>query len=262
MKPQVALLVLLAIFSGCENNDITPEARVIHLKSVTSYFEHDAGNFQPSSKTKYAYDAEGDLSQKSYSTYDIMEQDFTVFSTANFTFKEGKLEKIVEVIGTSLTKTTTFEYSADKLVAIHIDDEVDTDATIQYLENGVIEVLYTHSNGRFFKYRISSSNDNIVTEQTFDESGNLSSEIVNEFDSGTNPFSILGYHDPFFTNFSQNNKVKTISEYYSSFPTMVPVSYEYVYNEKNLPTEQTTAFQAYPNGQTIRHMKNVFVYDY
>ena len=76
MKPHVALLVLLAIFSGCENHDITPEARVIHLKSVTSYFEHDAGNFQPASRTEYAYDAEGDLSQKSYSTYDIMEQNF------------------------------------------------------------------------------------------------------------------------------------------------------------------------------------------
>jgi hypothetical protein len=262
MKSYFSLLALLAIFSSCENHDIQPQVKQSRLKSLTSSFEHEEGNFQPSSQTVFVYGSDGRLSQKLHYTYDVAGDNFTIFSTANFTFNGDQLANIVETIGTSQTKTTTFEYSHDKLEAIHIDDEVDTDAAIQYLESDIIEILYTHSNGRSFRYRISFPNKNIVTEQTFDDSGNLSSEIVNEFDSGINPFSLLGYADPFFSNFSPNNKIKSQSEYYSSaFPQLVPADYEYIYNEKNLPTQQITAYKSYPNGQTTRHMKNVFEYE-
>jgi hypothetical protein len=262
MKTYFSLLALLAIFSACENHDIKPQVKHSRLKSVTSSFEYEEGNFQPSSQTVFVYDSDGKLSQKLYYTYDVVADNFSLFSTANFTFNGDQLEKIVETIGTSQTKTTTFEYANDQLTEIDIDDEVDTHAVLQYLENDVIEILYTHSNGRSFRYRISFPNKNIVTEQTFDDSGNLSSEIVNEFDSGINPLSLLGYDDPFFSNFSPNNKIKSQSEYYSSaFPQLVPVDYEYIYNEKNLPTQQITAYKSYPNGQTTRHMKNVFEYE-
>jgi hypothetical protein len=260
MKPRFVLITLLAIFSACENHDINPVAEPQQLESVTSYFEHETDNFEPASKTVFAY-KNNKLSQKLYYTYDIIENDFALFSTSNFTFSGDGLVKIVETIGTSLTKTTTFEYAAGQLTAIHIDDEIDTEIAITYMENNVMEAVYSFSNGRSFKYRISSSGQNIVTEQTFDDGGSLASEVTNEFDTGINPYNRLGYYDPFFSNFSKNNKVTTESEYYSlAFPQLVPVAYEYIYNEKNLPTQQIITYKPYPNGANSRHLKNVFEY--
>ena len=231
--------------------------------SITSYFEHATNDFQPSDRTLFSYDGSGKLAEKSYFTFNTIEKEFELFAVSTFTFNGNQLQKIIEhIAGTSLIKTTTFHYSGEKLMEVHIDDEVDTDVMIGYPEDNVTEVLYVHSNGRHFKYRFTSPEENIVTEQTFDESGQLSSEITNEFDSGRNPLNLLGYNDPFFSNFSVNNKITTESEYYSSaFPTMVPTAYEYIYNEKNLPTQQVTLYKSYPNGHTLRHMMKVFDYE-
>lgn len=264
MNPRFALFAALILLAGCVTHDLEPQLRAPRLKSVTSYFETATNDFRASDKTVYSYDINGRLSEKSYFTFDVIENEFVVFSVSTFTFDGNQLQKIVESIaGTSLIKTTTFEYSGEKLMEVHIDDEVDTDAMIGYPEDNVTEILYVHSNGRHFKYRFTSPGENIVSEQTFDDSGQLSSEITNEFDSGKNPLNLLGYNDPFFSNFSVNNKITTQSEYYSSaFPTMVPTTYEYIYNEKNLPTQQLTLYKSYPNGQTGIHLKKVFDYEY
>jgi hypothetical protein len=264
MKPRFALFFALILSSACVTHDLEPQLKAPRLASVTSYFEHAANDFRASDRTTFSYDINGRLVEKSYFTFDVIENEFVLFSVSTFTFSGNQLQKIVEsVAGTSLIKTTTFQYSGEKLMEVYIDDEVDTDVMIGYPEENVTEVLYVHSNGRHFKYRFTSPGENIVSEQTFDESGQLSSEITNEFDSGKNPLNLLGYSDPFFSNFSVNNKTKTESAYYSSaFPTMVPTSYEYVYNDEKLPTQQLTRYKSYPNGQTVRHLKKVFDYKY
>ena len=262
MKPRIVLFSTLILLAACVSHDLEPQLQTPRLTSITSYFEQATNDFRPSDKITFSYDVTGRLAEKAYFTFDVIENEFALFSVSTFTFNGNQLQKIVEhIAGTSQTKTTTFQYSGEKLMEVHIDDEVDTDVMIGYPEDHVTEVLYVHSNGRHFKYRFTSPGENIVSEQTFDESGQLSSEITNEFDSGKNPLNLLGYNDPFFSNFSVNNKIKTESEYYSSaFPQMVPTSYEYVYNEKNLPTQQLTVYKSYPNGQTFRHLKKVFDY--
>lgn len=263
MKPYIALLALAAFLSGCENNDLHEPEKPTRLKSVTTHFKNQAGEFKPSDKTVYKYDSKRTLSSKEYLIYDVLESKFTLFSTTTFTFKNNLSEKIVESItGTNLVKTTTFHYTNDVLTSVHVDDEIDADITIEHPQVDKTEAVYTFSNGRWFTYRFSSLSNNIVKEQTFDESNNLASEVTHEYDNGINPYNLLGYTDALFRNYSGHNKTKTESEYYAiGFPQSVPVSYEYIYNDKNLPLEQIITYKSYPNGDAASQMKVVFEYE-
>jgi len=263
MKKYFALLTSLALFVACESDD-DPDA-VSHnehkLKSVTSYFDTSFG-YKPGDSTVYSYNNVGQLIAQKYFTYEIVEEEFQLFSIDEFTYDNKKLVKILHeiVVPNGHTSTTTYEYQGDKIKQILLDDDIDTEATLSYPHKDTIEIKYRFNNGREFLYRFSTVDHNISFEETYDGE-TLASETINEFDNKLNPYSLLGYTDIFFTNFSKNNKTKTTSEYYAiGFPNSVPSDYHYEYNDHNLPTEQITTYETYPDGNFSGRSKTIFEY--
>jgi hypothetical protein len=231
------------------------------LKSVTYYLQSSNGDFRQGEKIEYTY-LSGKLDLEIQSEYDVTTQTFKLFSTTNYIYKDGKVDAIVKQISGLPNKVTTrYEYNGGKVSRIIRDDEVDTDATIKYLAGDTVAILYSFSNGRFFNYRFKSKNENVVYEQTFDEDRQLTSETSTDYDSRKNPFRLLGYTDLLFSNYSANNKIKTVASYYGgAFPTLTPVSYEYEYNSLNYPISQITTYKSSGSG-AMGKSKTVFEYN-
>ncbi len=182
----------------------------------------------------------------------------------DFSYSNGKVTRIEKELTTTngYTTVTEYEYMGNKVIRIFLDDDIDTEAVISYPHKDTVEVAYSISNGNSFTYRFTTIDNNVAFEETFDSGKNLASETINEFDNGINPYSLLGYTDILFTNFSKNNKTKTESEYYAiGFPNSVPFDYDYQYNENNLPVQQIVSFKSYPNGEIITRMKVLFEYE-
>lgn len=266
MRTHLVLLSGLLIIMSCNSDDepgLNPPLGEHRLKSVAEYFETSLG-FSPSDSTAFKYNSEGQLIEKKYFTYDVFEDEFALFSIEDFSYTDGKLSLIEKeiVVTNGYTTRTEYEYSNDKITRIHLDDHTDTEAILSYPHKDTVEIRYNTSNGNFFTYRFSTVDHNIHFEETYDEGENLASETINEFDNRINPYSLLGYTDLFFTNFSKNNKTKTDSEYYAiGFPDSVPFSYEYVYNQDNLPVQQLITYKTYPNGHISARAKVLFQYE-
>ena len=77
------------------------------------------------------------------------------------------------------------------------------------------------------------------------------------YDDRINPFKNLGYTDYLLTNVSANNKVsENINHINCSFPSFIPESYTYEYNDLGYPTLITTH---YKSGSTVvRSQKEIF----
>jgi hypothetical protein len=259
MRSYLKFIVPVLAFAACDSSDepvkIEPQTR---LQSITTSMQRQDGTFRPSEKKIFSYSDAGKVVKEEYFIYDVTESRYDLFSTSTFDYADNKLRTITKIAGVQQT-VTSYTYNAGILVKMNQDDEIDTEATIQY-EADTIQVLYTKSNGRFFTYRFSTNNDNIDFERTIDDSQQVGSIIVNEFDSGKNPHSLLGFTDIFFTNYSKNNKVRSTGEYFTHQPQSVPSVYEYEYNSDHLPSTQTITYKSYPTGDVTGKLQHVFEY--
>jgi hypothetical protein len=255
------LLSAIALISCDSDNEPDPVIEGTKLKSITVNISNNSGGFSAGSKTVYDYSSSGRVDTEKYYYFDSMTKDYVLSSTASFSYTDGVLSKISEVNEESgHVSTTTYTYMDGKPSRIDIDDGIDTEITISY--NGdTIQALYEHSNGRFFTYRFSTTGNNIGFEKTIDDSNVVSSKLSNEFDDGLNPYALLNFFDPLFTNFSRNNKTKTTSQYFTHQPQSVASSYEYEYNDQNLPVKQITTYVSYPNGTFVGKAETIFEYE-
>ncbi len=261
MKTPLFSLPILVLLIGCaKNND--PVATRPLLKSYMTSFQNQSGGFRPGEKIEYYYSPAGTLVKEKQSEYDSEAKVFVHFSTSNYSYSQGKLISIDKIIEGSPDKiVTTYEYANNQIVKIKVDDNVDMEATIQYLAGNRVEILYSFSNGRFFTYHFTSNNDNKEFEQTLNELQQVSSEITHQYDNKKNPFILLGYTDVFFSNSSVNNRIKTTSNYISdAFPQSVPVSYVYDYNSSDFPTQQITTYKSTGGSGTTNLSKTEFEY--
>jgi hypothetical protein len=233
------------------------------LKSVTYHIETSKG-FRPLDSTIYNYNSSGNITSQKYFTYDVIEKKFNLFSNENFIYSNTRLSAIEKeiVAENGLPSTIHYEYTNDKISKIILDDQIDTEAVVTYPHSDTIQIVYSHSNGNGFTYRFSIAGNNIAYEETFDKWITKARETINEFDNRINPYSLLGYTDIFFTNFSHNNKTKSHSEYFGGigFPESIPFSYEYLYNDDNLPTQQIISFKLYASGNIVSRAKVLFEY--
>lgn len=265
VKFLAASIISVIILTSCSSDDdpgINPSVET-KLKSVTTYFESQNG-FRLADSTSYTYNSLNQPVRKEYYTYDITEDRFDLFSVEDFSYANGKVTRIdKELTATNgYTTVTQYEYTGNKVTHIFLDDDLDTEAIISYPHKDTVEIRYSISNGNSFTYRFTTIDNNVSFEETFDSGKNLASETINEFDNGINPYSLLGFTDILFTNFSKNNKTKTESEYYAiGFPNSVPFAYDYQYNHDNLPLQQIVSFKSYPNGEIVTRMKVLFEYE-
>jgi hypothetical protein len=255
------LLSAIALVSCDSDNEPDPVIEGTKLKSITVNISNNSGGFSAGSKTVYDYSSSGRVDTEKYYYFDSMTKDYVLSTTASFSYTDGVVSKISEVNEESgHVATTTYTHSDGKPSGINIDDGIDTEITISY-HGDTIQALYKHSNGRFFTYRFSVSGNNIGFEKTIDDSNVVSSKLSNEFDDGLNPYALLNFVDPLFTNFSRNNKTKTSSQYFTHQPQSVASSYEYEYNDRNLPVKQITTYVSYPNGTFVGKVETVFEYE-
>jgi hypothetical protein len=231
------------------------------LKSVTWYQEVDA-EFIPSDRTEYTYDVDGYLMGAKHFYYDNQLEEYVLRSKETFTYNNDNLRSITQVTeGTNAQTFVEYDYKNGSLYKIFVDQDINTTITIKEAAGDTVEAFYAHSNGRSFTYRFCYTDNNIVYEETWNDSGKKSSEIVNEFDNMINPYSLLGFVDPFFTNYSKSNKVKTEEEYFNeAFPESVPSDFTYEYLDTKLPSQQIITYKSYPNGEIVTRAKRVFEY--
>jgi len=265
MKSTSWFVLLIAVaLAGCNNDDNVTETPTPivgpKLRSTTTYFLGKDG-FRPADKNVFTYDDFGRLERKEYSTYDVVDQKFDLFSVSNFTYDVNKLKTIDELIAGTQRQTTEYTYSGDQLTKMVFTGQgTGTTVTVQYLPGDTVRAFYQQSNNRSFTYLFHAPQGNIRYEKTIDDSNVVASVITNDFDGYTNPYSLLGYTDLLFTNLSKSNKVKTESAYFTNMPQAVPATYEYTYNDQGLPAVQTITYKSYPEGSAQTQMKVVFAY--
>ena len=139
-------------------------------------------------------------------------------------FPDGRVSKIKETNGsTGLNSEANFVY----------DDAHQS-----------TKVFYTFSNGGSFEYEFNMSGGNVVTDKTT-RGSQLCSDGQYTYDDGINPFKDLGYTDYLLTNLSANNKLSENTNYVNcAFPSFIPESYSYEYDDRGYPTLITTFYKS------------------
>lgn len=260
MKFRYLYLLAFVVLLGCDADEVPPVTEGVKLKSVTVNLSNNSGPFSPGSKTVYVYSSSGRLSEEKYYYYDVETKEYVLSMTSTFSYDGENVSKISRKNEESgHVSTTTYTYNAGKPVKIDIDDSIDTEITITY-ETDTIQAFYDHSNGRSFTYRFSTTGNNISFSRIIDDSNVVASKVSHEFDLGFNPYKLLKFTDPFFDNFSRNNRVKTTSQYFTHQPESVASSYEYEYNGRNLPVRKVTTYTSYPNGDLVGKAETLFEY--
>jgi YD repeat-containing protein len=250
--PLIYLTLSLLFLTRCSSDDDHQAAgNKPRLLSVVMSMQRSDGTLRPGYSRTFFYSSSGRLEREEYASYEIEEEKFYVLWTDAFTYAGNKVTQIDRTrTETGSMSTTNYTYDTKgRVSAIHLDEDIDTDVTITYEAGDTINALYQSSNGRWFKYRMLMSGDNIVYGKTIDDSNRFANETYYEFDDHVNPYSLLGFTDMFFESASKNNKVRQSSSYYTpAKPTSVPYSHEYTYLN-GLPVKQTIRYKSSNTGE-------------
>jgi hypothetical protein len=229
------------------------EVEAQKLSEVTQYFKSGATE-SPYNKSIYAYDMNGRLSRMDRKTYNgelgsFVLSDYTVFEYEN---NRVAITKTFEAETDALIESTTYEYNSSgnvvRMVCENLETENTGSADLTYNSNGSVTVLYENSNDTGFTYQMNLLYKNVISE-TITSGGSLCQDAEFTYDQHINPFKHLGYVDFLFTNYSINNRLTSAMEYNCSYPTLVPLSYDYAYDEKGYPTESITNFEGGSQGR-------------
>jgi len=103
---------------------------------------------------------------------------------------------------------------------------------------------YQYSNGAGFDYEFTDQYKNLVSDKTM-QGNEFCSQGNYSYDRNINPFRHLGYFSYLVADgYSINNRLAEHVDYLAcAFPSLIPVSYSYKYDELGYPTEQTTHYQ-------------------
>ncbi|MBT1685886.1 hypothetical protein [Dawidia soli] len=239
----LSLLLLTRCSSDDDHQSVEEKPRLL---SVAMSMEHNDGTFRPSYTRRFIYSSAGRLEREEYAGYESAEDKFYVLWTDTFTYAGDEVARIDRTY-TEGERSGTTRYTYDdegRISAIHLDDGTRTDVTVTYEDGDTINALYEQGNGRWFKFRMAMSGDNIVYGKTIDDSGRLANETYYAYDEHTNPYSLLGFTDMFFENASHNNRIQQNTTYYTpQQPTSTPYAHEYTYDQ-GLPVKQTIRYKS------------------
>jgi hypothetical protein len=251
MKKSIYTIILLTMFfAGCQNDEtVTPKE--LKLDYYIDSYNLDALGFIPQLKVTYAYDKAGKVSKITFFGYNPNSGSFEELRHLDFLYTNGQVNKITGYLtgDKDYYIEDSYQYSSDlhvsKISENNIAVGVTSEANFTYhpADSSVL-VAYTYSNGASFEYEYYYNNHNIVSDKT-----TRGSELCNDgaytYDQNKNPFKDLGYIDYNLTNLSVNNKLTEDVNYVGcAFPSLVPESYTYEYNELGYPTKATTTYKS------------------
>jgi hypothetical protein len=217
------------------------------LSEVTMYLKSGATE-SPNYKSIYAYDMNGRLSRIDNKAYNGELGTFVLSDYTVFEYENNRLSRTnkFEAETDELVETTMYEYNASGSVVRMVCENLETANTdaadLTYNSSGTVTVLYVNSDGDGFTYQMNLQYKNIISE-TIMSAGLLCQEGVFTYDQNINPFKHLGYVDFMFRNYSLNNRLTEAVEYNCSYPTLIPLSYDFTYDDKGYPTESITNYE-------------------
>jgi len=219
----------------------------------------------PESKTNYFYEAGGKLSKIEYW---LTKKDNTPYlaMTDEFEYNNARATRIIRTNAEnrSVMTVTSFTYdNAGKVTGIvQNDNGIKTNASVDYFfhTRKEVKIHYTYP-GRTdeMNYYMTFTGGN-MTESSAVTSNNNSELGRYDYDFNVNPYIHMDLPDLFLSNTNKNNVTTRRKEYYGSYPTADPYSFQYIYDGDGYPTQVIKNFKSPVNGNYLFSTKTVFVY--
>lgn len=205
------------------------------------------------SRTEYTYTNTGNVQRITF--YENYTNDSTAalptrYQTFEYSTSSGKLSKLTTywANGTKMSEDT-YEYGvngtlltiteANYSAALTSTMNLSVDAS-----NEKLKASYYYSNGRGFDYEFTYTYKNLVTDKTT-QGVELCNNGSYTYDRNINPLKHLGYVSYLVADsYSVNNRLTEDVSYVScAFPSLVPTSYSYKYDDLGYPTEKITHYK-------------------
>jgi hypothetical protein len=203
-------------------------------------------SFEPESRVKFVYDNNGQLQSIHYETYNSQTQKFEEMSVDTFTYSGDAVSSIVNTLEGDLYTESHYEYGTQTIIRqkLYYNNNLEWTLTSSRNEDhNSVHALYSLSNGNSFTYDFDFSFKNLTKDLTT-QSGEVCNEGTYNYDKNINPFRHLGYLDFNFRNWSANNRLTENVIYKAcGFPTVLPFSYEYVYDDDGYPVQKITNYK-------------------
>jgi hypothetical protein len=253
MKSHISVLILFAtvILAACQDDDLPLTATDPKLDYYIESFDVDGLGFDPQMKVTYEYDNNGKVSKYTVFTFNPDVGTLKELRYFDFTYVSNRADKINGFLAEEATPYVVYSYaysadgSVSKISETNSASGINSEAIFSYDgSDNSVKVAYTFSNGGSFEYEFFHEAGNIVSDKTT-KGSQLCSDGEYTYDQHINPFNNLGYVDYLLTNLSANNKLTEDVNYVAcAFPSLVPESYSYEYNEKGYPTTITTVYKS------------------
>jgi hypothetical protein len=253
IKRLITSLILLVIFilAGCQDDECPIAATDQKLDYYIESFDVDGLGFDPQLKVTYEYNSEGRVTQYTVFTYNPEVQSLQELNNFVFTYVNNRVDQIKGYFADQDIPYVedSYVYLADgrvsKISEKNTASAVNSEANFSYdAANHSVKVTYTFSNGGSFEYEYFDDGGNVMSDRTT-RGSQLCSEGEYTYDQHINPFNDLGYVDFLLTNVSVNNRLTEDVNYVAcAFPSLVPESYTYEYNENGYPTNVNTLYKS------------------
>ncbi len=215
---------------------------------IESYNIGDLG-FDPALKVVYEYNEVGNLRKYTILSYNpntkLMEEQRNFV----FSYSGSRVEFIKGYLPNGNDPYVEYSYQyllsgdVSKIMETNHSNGINSKADFTYAENGNVKISYAFSNGGAFEYEFNQAGGNVLTDKTT-RGTELCSSGQYTYDQHKNPFKELGHVDYLLTNLSVNNRLKEDVNYVNcSFPSFIPESYTYEYNDNGYPISGTTYYK-------------------
>ncbi|HLF33563.1 MAG TPA: hypothetical protein VI583_04975 [Cyclobacteriaceae bacterium] len=232
------------------------------LKSEESFIQIQ-GEFLPKSSSEYFYDQDGLLLRKDYYQKLPEYQDLKLMLIISYSWSiDASLEKIeVNNPDHTYSKSVLYTWSGRNIQSI-ISYSSGISADFQYDPDNrdLIRVNYSLDNGGYFNYGYRYRFGNKIEEIPYGGSTSNSSHGTFEYDDNINPHHLWGITDEFLRYSSKNNEIRAEYTYSGGFPSFVPDTYNYTYDEEGYPVELIKTYKHYRTGEFGFREKIIYHY--
>ncbi|HEU5291430.1 MAG TPA: hypothetical protein VFU05_12360 [Cyclobacteriaceae bacterium] len=251
MKKSLCAFSLVAIIMlGCDGDEISKSSGKLDYYTESYDLAGLGLDFTPQYKVTYQYDHDK-LIRYTFFGYSPDSKSFVKQRYFDFSYVDDRVDKIkgYQAGATTHYIEYTYQYLPDSRVLKISENNsgtgINSEANFSYNDTDEkVMVAYSFSNGGSFEYEFNYGTSNILSDKTT-RGAQLCSDGVYTYDENKNPFSELGYVDYTLSNLSANNKLTEDVNYVGcAFPSLVPESYSYEYNNVGYPTKATTFYSS------------------
>lgn len=257
-------IFITLIFVSCNPDEATIIPTDPKLDYYIESFDLEGVGFQPQMKVKYEYNDAGKISKYTVHSYNAVPGSLEELRYFVFSYVNNRVNKIAGYSAQASSPYVEYSYqytgndTVSKIEENNHAAGISSEANFSYdAANESVKVAYTFSNGGSFEYEFFYEGENIISDKTT-RGSQVCSNGQYTYDGHINPFRNLGYVDYMLNNLSTNNKLTEAVDYLAcSFPTLIPESYAYEYDERGYPTLITTF---YKSGSSLTKAKKEFFY--